>query len=249
LVALPGAERSMTPLAMSAMLMLPRLESRLGLAPRASYTVVLIPPGPPDATASAISRGVPEWAAGWMSASARLGAIRLGEARRYPYGTQEGVLAHESAHLLLGDAVAGRLPLWFEEGVATWAARDWQLQDAMMLSAQVVARDPPRLAALEPEFHGTAGAAEDAYTASFAFVSWSEHRYGESFLRGVIARMTSMPFPEAWRRAAGVTLDDSERAWRTESKVRYRWVPIIAASGSFWLIVMLLTFVAWWHRR
>lgn len=249
LVALPGAERALTPLALSANVIVPRLELRLGIRPRAPYTVLLIPAGAPSAAAQEISRGVPEWAAGWMNAAERRGAIRLEQASRYPFGTPEGVLAHESAHLLLGDAARGRLPLWFEEGVATWAARDWQLQDALMLSAQVIAREPPRLADLDAQFHGSAGQAEEAYAVAFAFVSWAEQRFGDALPRRVVARAASSPFAEAWRQVTGITLDDSEQAWRRDSQFRYRWLPVLVASGSLWLLVLLLSTLVWWRRQ
>src|SRR5262245_42469972 len=61
LVALPGAERSLTSLAVQAMVIVPRLETRLGVRARSPYAIVLIPPNA-GAAAEEISRGVPEWA-------------------------------------------------------------------------------------------------------------------------------------------------------------------------------------------
>ena len=37
--------------------------------------------------------------------------------------------------------------------------------------------------------------------------------------------------------------------WRRESLFRYRWMPLIAGSGSLWLIVMLLSALVWLRRR
>jgi hypothetical protein len=245
-----GAERSFESLGPRAARIVAGVSQSLGIEPRAPYRMVLIPAnGLRDSDLVRFDRGAPPWAAGFMEPRSRIGAIRLGQAARYPYGTPEAVLAHESAHQLLHDAPGLELPLWFEEGVATWAARDWQFEDVFQLSSRLITHDLPRLDALEPRFHGTPDQVDQAYAAAFAFVSWSAARYGSGFVRDVLTEARVHSFERAWRLATGIPLDRAESEWRRESLFRYRWLPLISGSGLLWLIVMIISFWVWLRRR
>jgi hypothetical protein len=128
-----------------------------------------------------------------MDPIARIGGIRLAR-RALSYGTPEAVLAHESAHLLIHDAPNLALPHWYEEGVATWVARDWQLQDQLMMSGRVLTSDLPRLDQLEPLVQAAPDQVETAYAASFSFVSWAAHRYGDGAVRDVLREARTRSF-------------------------------------------------------
>ena len=243
-------ERALSALAQRAPSILAGLEASVGLSLTRPIRVVLVPPGPVrDPDLARLESGVPSWAAGYAVPAERTAVVRLALSRQYPYGTPESVLAHEITHLALHDAVGDGLPLWFEEGVATWASRQWRLEDMMILSAQFLTEDLPTLDRLDPEFHSTAGEADQAYAASFAFVSWSANRYGQGFPGEVIRRTRWRPFALAWEAAGGESLERSEREWRRASLIRFRWLPILTASGTLWLAVLLVAFLAWWRKR
>ena len=245
-----GAERSFESLAPHAAEIVAGVSRSLGIEPRAPWRMVLIPAnGLRDSDLVAFDRGAPPWAAGFMEPRLRMGAIRLGQAARYPYGTPEAVLAHESAHQLMHDMPGVELPLWFEEGVATWSAREWQFEDVFQLSSRLITRGLPRLDALDARFRGSPDQVDQAYAASFAFVSWSVTRYGGTFVRDVLMESRTHSFERAWRLASGEPLDRAESQWRRESLFRYRWLPLIAGSGSVWLIVLFISFLVWLRRR
>jgi hypothetical protein len=250
LLALPGAERALANLDERSRVVFPRLEQDLGLVAKAPFRMVLITAAQPkDTTLARIDSDVPEWAAGYMLRRERLGVIRLDRANRYPYGTPESVFAHEVTHLMIGDAVGDRLPLWFEEGVATWAGRAWRLEDLRIVSARIIAGDAPRLEDLDAGFHGTAGAAEESYAASFAFVRWSTNHFGEGALRKVIDGTRTKAFAAAWQSATGESLEQSEAAWRRDSQWDYRWLPILSVTSPLWLGIMVLAGYVWLRRR
>ena len=250
LVAPPGAERSLESLGPRAEAIVGGVSRALGITPRAPFRMVLIPAaGVHDSDLVQLDRGAPPWAAGFMNPQLRIGAIRLAQASHYPYGTPEAVLAHESAHQLMHDVPGIELPLWFEEGAATWAAREWQFEDVFQLSSRLLTHDLPRLDALEPRFHGSPDQVDQAYAVAFAFVSWSTTRYGESLVRDVLTEARTHSFERAWRLATGMPLDRSEAEWRRESVFRYRWLPLIMASSTFWLIVLVLSAWVWTRRR
>ncbi len=244
------AEAPLLALAGRARVILPALEADLGVRPAARYWIVLIPPGgSADPEVRALDAGAPAWAAGYFVPARRVGAVRLAQARNYPYGTPESVLAHEAAHVLLDDAAPGRLPLWFQEGVATSEGRAWSLEDVLVYSSSLLTTDLPELAELDSAFHASEWEARMAYAGAFAFVKWASRRYGASFVRVVVREAGRRPFAAAWEAAAGRTLAESERRWRRESLLRYRWIPILTASSTLWIIITLLALVAGVRRR
>jgi len=250
LVAPHQAEGALEHLAQVAPDILARVSSALGLSPRASYRLALVPVGAyDDPEIAALDRRAPPWAAGYMDPLARVGGIRLAQAARYPYGTPEAVLAHESAHLLIHDAPGLALPHWYEEGVATWVARDWQLQDQLMMSGRVLTSDLPRLDQLEPLFEAAPDQVETAYAASFSFVSWAARRYGDASVRDVLREARSRSFERAWRAATGETFDHAESQWRRDALIRYRWIPGITAFSTLWLVILALSVWVWSRRN
>jgi hypothetical protein len=159
------------------------------------------------------------------------------------------VLAHETAHQLMHDVPGFDPPLWFEEGTATWVARGWQLEDIMMFSGRLLTANLPALNAMTPMFHGSSDQAEDAYSAAFAFVSWSSHRYGESFVRDLISEARTHSFNRAWWLATGEDLGRAEAVWRRDSLFRYRWLPVIMASSTLWLVILMIAAWVWVRKR
>jgi hypothetical protein len=186
---------------------------------------------------------------GFVVRGARVGAIRVAEAARYPYGTVESVLAHEASHVLLQDAVPAGLPRWFEEGVATREGRRWSLEDLLEYSSSVLTDDLPALDELDADFLGPSEErVRRAYAASFAFVGWAS-RSREALIRDVVREARRRPFPEAWRTASGVSLAADERRWRREALVRYRWIALLTASSTLWIALSLLAAFAGIVRR
>ncbi len=243
-------ERSLATLATRAQQIIPEVEQKLGARPTQRYHLILIPPeGVPDSTLSRIDEMAPPWAAGYMIPSRRVGAIRVAQAARYPYGTVESVLAHEAAHLILHDAVGGKLPLWFEEGVATWIGRRWSFEDAMVYSGALLTSSLPRLAELDTLFEASADEARLAYAASNSFVSWNVSRHGPTFLRDVLRATRTSRFEVAWRTVTGAPLQEAEKAWRQSSLIRYRWIPAVMASGTLWATIAFLAVIAGARRR
>lgn len=246
----PGAEPALRRLSAAAPEILARVESQLGIRPARRYRIVLVPPGGPrDPEWIRIDDEAPPWAAAYMIPARRIGAIRIAQAARYPYGTLESTLAHEATHQLLHDAVAGRIPLWFNEGVSTFQGRRWSLDDMFVYTTSLVTGHLPALSELNEYFQGSASQAQLAYAASFAFVSWSVNRHGESLMREVIEAARTRPFEEAWRAVTGIPLADAERVWRRGTLLRYRWLPLLGASSTLWLGITLLAIAAGVRKR
>lgn len=229
--------------------LLPRLEANLGQRARHPFRIVLIPEGPLDAELRAIDALAPRSAAGFLVGSARLGAIRLGQVRGYPWDDLPSVLAHEVTHQLLHDAAGRELPRWFSEGVATFEGRKWGMRDFTVQSTALLSARLPRLAQLEDEFERSPTGSQRAYAASFDFVRWSERKYGPGLIARVLDEASANSFEDAWTIATGVPLAQAESRWRRATLWWHRWLPVVASSGSLWLGITLLALVAGVSRQ
>lgn len=246
----PAQQRALDALAARARVLLPALETNLGAELTAPWRLRLIPPGAPsDSEMVRLEAAAPPWAAGFVIPGARIGAIRMATAVRYPYGTLESVLAHEATHMILHDAVGRPLPRWFDEGVATWEGRRWSLEDAWVFSAAMLRDDVPPLESLDRAFSASAPQAREAYAASFSFVSWAQAAYGDDLIRDVVRACRHRRFELAWSDRAGSTLYESERSWRRENMSRVRWIAFLVASNVLWIGITLLALIAGIVRR
>lgn len=237
-------------LAARARAFLPDLERDLGVELAGPVLMVLVPPDPtPYPAVARLNAAAPPWAAGFVLGGRRVGAIRIAEAGRYPFGDAGAVLAHEVTHVLIEDAAGPGLPRWFAEGVSTREQRAWSFRDALVYSSSLLVGPLPELRALDRAFAGSESEARLAYAASFDFVSWSVDEYGPGTVRRVLREARGASFEEAWRAATGVGLARSEAQWRRSSLALYRWLPAITGAGTLWIAVTLLFLVAAWRRR
>ena len=245
-----GHARELEALAAQSERILPRIESDLGVRPASRYRMILLPGGAPaDSELRRLDAAAPPWAAGFTVPRLRVSVIRMEFAGRYPYGSLESVMAHEATHLLLHDTVGDRLPLWFEEGVATWEGRQWEFRDAWIYSSSLLTSDLPKLAELDSSFHGSASEAELAYAGSHAFVARTVHARGATVLRELVRASRELPFDRAWLQVTGSPLAKAESDWRRASLIRYRWIPLLATSSTLWIGITLLSLVAGVRKR
>ncbi|MGH9749161.1 MAG: hypothetical protein ACRD6R_04470 [Candidatus Polarisedimenticolia bacterium] len=246
-------EAALRELAARARVLLPRLESRLGVRAAAPYRIVLIPArrgeNRADPEIEALDAAAPPWASGFLIPARRTGALRLALADRYPHSDAASVLVHEAAHMLLHDAVAGDMPRWFGEGVATGFEREWGLRDILVYSTSLLTGRLPPLGDLDGAFGASAPQARVAYAASFDFVRFTRRRHGAWIVRDIVREAGGRSFGEAWEAATGEPLERTEEAWRRDSLLLYRWVPALTGTGSLWAVITVLAFAAFARRR
>ncbi len=240
-------------LADRARVILPRIEAELGVQPAAPFRIVLIPPGSaPQALPQDVrdlDAEAPAWAAGYLMAARRQGALRVAAADAYPYSDLASVLAHETTHMLLYDAAGPGLPRWFGEGVATGIERSWGLRDALVYSSSLLTGPLPPLRDLDAAFDAQDDRARAAYAAAFDFMLWTVRSYGQGVVREIVRQSASRPFPEAWRAATGASLERSEAQWRRGSLLLYRWIPALTGTTALWSGITVLALLAAARRR
>lgn len=252
LIAPPESEAELRQLAPQVAAAWPELVRSLGAEPSADFELYLIPPdlrGRDDLRR--LDAAAPEWAAGFLIGERRIGGLRLDRVDRYPYKDALAVTLHEATHQILQDAVGHeRLPLWFEEGVATLIGQRWGAKEWAMARGAVFLGGVPTLDEIDQGFRASAGAARLSYAASHSFVAWSERKYGRDLVPRIVGELReSDNFRAAWLAVTGEVLSGSERRWRRGGLFVYRILPLVGSSGSLWILMSLLAVAGGGKRR
>ena len=95
-------------------------------------------------------------------------------------GSFSRTLEHEVAHLVIHGKPGARIPLWFDEGVATWIADPVlpsEAESSMSLIARLGALFP--LSSLDTRFPGAQDPASIAYRQSLLFITYLVEKHGE----------------------------------------------------------------------
>ncbi|MFZ5623912.1 MAG: peptidase MA family metallohydrolase [Gemmatimonadota bacterium] len=188
-------------------------------------------------------RRAPEWGAGVALPGSRTILLKAD-------GTDLlQTLRHELAHLALHEAVRVRVPLWFDEGYAAWAAGEWDRLDALRLNLAVVQGQVPDFRALDGALRATALTASTAYALATSAVLELARRNPTRTLVPLMRRLErGDDFDDAVRATTGVGLGVFEIEWQRAIRHRYTLFTWLAA-GGVWGICALLLGVAAWARR
>ena len=149
------------------------------------------------------------------------------------------VLRHELAHLALQRALApARLPRWFNEGYATWAAGQLNWENAWMLRAAFLTGRAPPLDSLDVEWIGGAGEARIAYLLAASFIEFLVAESGQEGLRVLFEKWrATASFDRALAETYGADLGQLESQWRKFVKQRYGWAVFLTQGFIFFAIV------------
>lgn len=160
------------------------------------------------------------------------------------------VFAHEFSHIALGRALAGvTVPVWLNEGLAMYEAREWTFSRISVLTrASLMDRLIP-LPILTLSFPAEEGPAELAYAESFMFISFLINKVGREAFHRLIRDYTRYgDLAGALRRGTGMNLADLEERWLVYLKLRVSWIPIITSVSTLWFVAALI-FVYGYTRK
>ena len=207
--------------------------------------VVLIPETSP------LAQEVPSWVSGYARGGERLIVLFPARVRSYPDRNLRALVHHEVAHVLVAQAARGRpVPRWFNEGVATVAAREWGVEDRARFAMAVLGGKARTTRSLDAAFQGSDTEVRRAYALSAAFVRFLQQNYGTlapaTVLRGVAG---GLDFDEAFLQTTGVPLARAENTFFEEDAFWNTWLPFLTSTGALWMAVTLLALVAIQRRR
>jgi peptidase MA superfamily protein len=185
----------------------------------------------------------PSWGAAIAVPGARTILLRADE------GDLVRTLRHELAHLALHEAVAVRVPLWFDEGYASWAAGEWDRLGTLELNLTVVRGAVPTLTGLDGALRGSASSADAAYALAVSAVAELARRNPTGTLTPLLRRLESgEDFDAAVLATTGLAVGRFEQEWQRAVRRRYTLGNWLIAGGG-WLIVALLVAVQVRRRR
>jgi hypothetical protein len=148
-------------------------------------------------------------------------------------------LRHELAHLALHQAVSVRVPLWFDEGYASWAAGEWSRLEGLELNVAVVRGRVPDLRSLDGALRGSASTAEAAYALAASAVTELARRNPSGSLDPLMAQlMDGRDFEAAVLATTGLSISQFDAEWRKAIRRRYSWITWILAGGGWGLVAL-----------
>lgn len=208
-------------------------------------------PGPvrlvvvPDARRlDSLTRGrAPRWGAAVALPATRTIVIRADG------GDLSRTLRHELAHLALHQRVEVRVPLWFDEGYAGWAAGEWERLGVLELNLAVARGALPGFRALDGALRTSETSADAAYALAYSAVSELARRNPSGTLTPLLDRLAAgEDFEAAVLATTGLTVDRFEEAWQRAIRRRYGLATWLLAGGG-WLLVSLAVLVLVHFRR
>ena len=197
-----------------------------------------------------VGDGAPDWGGAFAFPGERL-IVMQGRDAGADAGDPLVTLRHELAHLAIGEALRGaRVPRWFDEGYASYAAGEWDRSEVLATSVGLIWRGLPSLAGLDSAFYAGSERAQRAYALAHhavAELASIDQERGLALLIGYWREEGT--FERALRQAYGLTGADFEKRWR--SKVR-RQFGILALAADLSVLSAFLVFLLgplWWQRR
>lgn len=191
-----------------------------------------------------VGPNAPEWGAAFAFPDQRR-IVMQGRTAGSDAGDPLVVLRHELAHLALHEAMGPLPPRWFDEGYASFAAREWTREQAFETSVGMVWRTLPTLEQLETGFEGGGVEAGWSYAMAHRVVGELDALGGEAGLTNLLRYwQQSGSFEKAVRTAYGMTGEAFEKHWRTRTRTRYGALSFVAnlsvAVGMFSLVLVPL---------
>ena len=200
---------------------------------------------------SLVGGRVPEWA-GAVAISERMEMI-VPSGRFWPGSRQEEVrvLRHEWAHLALAHEMGRlRIPRWFNEGYAEWAAGSWRDDGGMKLALALAFGGAPPLDSLALVWPRDRVPAEVAYLLSASVIHYLVESSGPEGLEAFIAAWKRLgSFDGALRQVYGATHGQLETDWRKWVKRRYGWLMVVSHSAVFWTVLVAALAAMFLYRR
>jgi hypothetical protein len=184
--------------------------------------------------------GAPEWGAAITFPELRR-VVMQGKKGGAAAGDPREIWRHELAHLALHEYLGDLPPRWFDEGYASFAAREWRREDAVAANLALAIRGVPNFDELDAEFGGGASSAQDAYALAYRAVAdlaaLDPQRGLSLFFANWRARQT---LDGAMRATFGMTLSGFEKQWQQRTKRRYGG---LALAGNLTIAGLLLLIV------
>ena len=194
-----------------------------------------------------VGPGAPEWGAAiTFPQSQRI--IMQGRSAGSDAGNPREVLRHEVAHLALHEFLGDKPPRWFDEGYASYSAREWNREDALAANLALAWRGVPSFDELNDEFTEGSSSAQNAYALAYrALVELAALDTARGLAPFFSAWEKEPTLERAMRATYGITLYDFQKRWQQRTRRRYGALALIGnvtLAGVATLIAILPLYIA-----
>ena len=166
-------------------------------------------------------------------------------------GDPREVLRHELAHLALHEFLDDLPPRWFDEGYASYAAREWTRDDMVAANLALALRGTPSFDELDAQFGAGATTAQTRLCARLSRGRRSRGaRYGDTVSRSSFANWRARRHAgRAMRSTYGLTLAGFERRWQQRTRRRYGALALVGDVTFGGVVILLVVFPLYIARR
>jgi hypothetical protein len=160
------------------------------------------------------------------------------------------VLAHEIAHVVLGEAGAG-VPRWYHEGAAQWLAGESLAPEMPRLLRRLAAQEALYTFAELPPFPPESQRGTSIYYAqAHLFILHWNDRFGSALHRKLLDRLARGESLEAaFVAQTGLPLVEVERQWHARLAAGHSWIGGLVLGGSLYQVLALVAVVAFFRER
>jgi hypothetical protein len=196
-----------------------------------------------------VGPGAPEWGAAITFPASRR-VIMQGKQGGAEAGDPREVFRHELAHLALHEMLGDLPPRWFDEGYASYAAREWRREDALAANFALVLRGTPTFDELDADFNSGATAADNAYALAYrAVVELAALDPEHGLSRFFVNWREQQVLDRAVRMTYGMTLSGFEKLWQDRTRRRYGALALVSDVTLGGLVLLVVIFPLYVARR
>jgi len=191
----------------------------------------------------------PEWGAALAFPDSRR-IVMQGSGAGSDAGDPFEVLRHELAHLALHEYLGDLPPRWFDEGYASYAARELTRNEVLATNFALALRGMPDFAELDDRFTEGATSAQAAYALAYRAVddlASIDRVNGLSLLFQNWKQSGSLD--RAMRAAFGMTLPAFEHEWQLRTRRRYGGLALFSDLTLATVILLMIITPLYLARR
>jgi len=189
----------------------------------------------------------PEWGAAVAFPDARR-IVMQGRSAGSDAGDPRAVFRHELAHLALHEYLGDLAPRWFDEGYASYAARETGRDDALATNVALAIKGTPSFDELDSEFVEGATTAQTAYALAYGAVDHlASLDTAHGLSRFFASWKTQGTMERAIRSTYGITMAEFEQRWQRQTRRRYGGLALlgdVTLGGLLLLLIILPLYMA-----
>jgi hypothetical protein len=196
-----------------------------------------------------VGPGAPEWGAAITFPGSRR-IIMQGKKGGAVDGDPREIFRHELAHLALHEFLGDMPPRWFDEGYASYAAREWRREDALAANVALAFRGTPSFDELDADLGAGATTAQNAYALAYrAVVEMAAFDPERGLAPFFDSWRQEQSLDRAMRRTYGMTLSGFEKYWQQRTRRRYGALALVSDVTLGGVVLLLLVFPLYIARR